>query len=67
LQFDRTWHGSGRLHRFLFSLTLAGALLAARPAGAFSVVAHLEAIDASWDRQLARCSSIGSGTSRRRS
>jgi hypothetical protein len=44
---------TGRLHRLLFSLTLAGALLAARPAGAFSVVAHLEAIDASWDRQLA--------------
>ncbi len=42
-----------RLHRILFSLALAGALLAARPAGAFSVVAHLEAIDASWDRQLA--------------
>ena len=44
---------TGRLHRLLFSLVLAGALLAPRPAGAFSVVAHLEAIDASWDRQLA--------------
>ena len=44
---------TGRLHRLLFSLVVAGALLAPRPAGAFSVVAHLEAIDASWDRQLA--------------
>ncbi len=44
---------TGPLHRFLFPLVLAGALLTARPAGAFSVVAHLEAVDASWDRQLA--------------
>ncbi len=42
-----------RLHRLLFSLTLIGACLAPRPAGAFSVIAHLEAVDSSWDRRLA--------------
>lgn len=42
-----------RLRRLLFCLTLAGACLVARPAGAFSVIAHLQAVDASWDRRLA--------------
>jgi hypothetical protein len=41
------------LRRLVVALVVAGTLMVARPAGAFSVVAHLEAIDVSWDRRLA--------------
>lgn len=41
-----------RVNGLLFSFVFAAALGHGTPAGAFSVVAHLEAIDSSWDRQL---------------
>jgi hypothetical protein len=41
------------LHRLLLSVALVGTCLAARPAHAYSVVAHLEAVDTSWDKGIA--------------
>jgi hypothetical protein len=42
-----------RLTRLVFALVCVATLLGSRPAAAYSVIAHLDAVDALWDRHLA--------------